>query len=172
MAAMYGLSEDEAAEGVPWADLSTRFHPEDLRADPGARRQVREEGGLFVWEHRILPAPGIVRWVLARGHFQQGANGRMRGHGIVIDITDSRTDGQIDGPAHFLTAYESPGTILERIADRAIEACELIRTLDVADSSRLRLLVDALLHELGRQIAASLQSDPPAPKRPRGTKLN
>ncbi|MCJ2136996.1 PAS domain-containing protein [Methylobacterium sp. J-026] len=172
MGRMYGLSDAETAEGISRSDLFSIFHPDEVAQDPELRRSVREEGGLFVWEHRIMPAPGIVRWILVRGHYKRGADGQMRGRGIVIDVTDSRIDGQIDGPARFLTAYEAPGAILERIADRAIEACELIRTLEADKSVHLRLLIDALLHELGCQLATSLQDDPPAPKRPRSARIH
>ncbi|MCJ2132498.1 PAS domain-containing protein, partial [Methylobacterium sp. J-026] len=168
MARMFGLSDAEVTEGISRAHLMSLFHPEDVDQDPELRRSVRDEGGLFVWEHRIVPAPGVVRWVLARGHYKRDTKGRMCGHGIVIDVTDSRTDG----PASFLAAYEAPGAVLEHIADCAIEACELIRTLEADKSVRLRPLIEALLHELGRQLAASLQDEPAAPKRPRSARIH
>ncbi|XYD12654.1 PAS domain-containing protein (plasmid) [Methylobacterium sp. NMS12] len=172
MARMFGLSDVEVAEGISRAHLMSIFHPEDVVQDPELRRSVREEGGLFVWEHRILLASGVVRWVLARGHYERDGKGRMRGRGIVIDVTDSRTDGHIDGPAHFLAAYETSESVLERIADRAIEACELIRTLEADKSVRLRLLIDTLLHELGQQLAGSLQDEPPIEERSHGLKIH
>lgn len=172
MAQMFGLSDAEVTGGISRAHLMSIFHPEDVMQDPELRRSVREEGGLFVWEHRILPVPGVVRWVLARGHYERDVKGQMRGRGIVIDVTDSRTDGHLDGPSHFLAAYETSGAVLERVADRAIEACELIRTLDGDKSVRLHLLIDALLHELGCQLAASLQNEPSAVERSPGSKIH
>ncbi len=172
MARMFGLSDAAVAQGVSRAHLLSIFHPEDVVRDPELRRSVREEGGLFVWEHRILPAPGVVRWVLARGHYERDVDGGMRGRGIVIDVTDSRTDSHIDGPAHFLAAFETSGSVLERIADNAIEACNLIRSLDADKAARLRPLVDALLHELGRQLAASLREDAATPTRSRGSRTH
>ncbi|MCJ2065458.1 PAS domain-containing protein [Methylobacterium sp. J-088] len=169
---MFGLSAAEASEGISRAQLMSIFHPEDVVQDPELRRSVREDGGLFVWEHRILPTPGVVRWVLARGHYERGPNGGMHGRGIVIDVTDSRTDGEIDGPSRFLTTYETPGAVLDRIAQRAIEICELIRSLDAGKSVRLRPLIEALLHELGCQLAASLREEAGVPQRPRGTKIH
>ncbi len=172
MARMFGLSGAAVTEGISRAHLLSIFHPEDVARDPERRRSVREEGGLFVWEHRILPAPGVVRWVLGRGHYERDVDGGMRGRGIVIDVTDSRTDSRIDGPAHFLAAFETSGSVLERIADNAIEACDLIRSLDADKAARLRLLVDALLHELGRQLAASLHEDAARPAISRGSKVH
>jgi PAS domain S-box-containing protein len=156
MARLFGLSEMEAAEGVTIARLLSAFHPDDLMQDMERRRLVLEQGGVFVWEHRVVPAPGIVRWVLARGHYARDSRGRMFGRGIVIDVTDSRTDGHTDGPARFLTTPERPGSDLERMTERALEIERIIRDLDVETAKVLRPLIEPLLRELGRQIAASL----------------
>jgi hypothetical protein len=172
MAALYGLSAAEAEQGLSWDRLKAIFHPEDLRTDRILRRHVRREGGLFVWEHRIVPASDAIRWVLARGHFQRDTDGRMRGRGIVIDITDTRVDGAVDGPAQFLATYAASGVLLERIADRAIELCDMIRDLEPESAKHLRVLIEALLYELGRQLAASLQEQPLAAERPRGTNIH
>lgn len=162
MARLFGWSEAEAAEGVPIARLLSAFHPDDLKQDQVRRRRVREEGGVFVWEHRVVPAPGVVRWVLARGHYRRDANGRMFGRGIVIDVTDSRSDGHTDGPARFLTAPEALGSPLEGMAERALEIWELARHLDAEAAKRLQPLINDLLQELGRQITVSLTEGPPA----------
>jgi hypothetical protein len=172
MAAMYGISEVEAEQGLSWDRLSSLFHPDDLQANPLPHRHVRQDGGLFVWEHRIMPAAGIVRWVLARGHFERDAEGRMCGRGIVIDITDTRMDGVVYGPAQFLAAHGTSGALLERITDQALELCHMIRALEPEGAAHLRVLIEALLHELGRKLAASLQDEPPAIERPRGRKIH
>lgn len=156
MARLFGWSEAEAAEGVPISRLLSAFHPDDLEQDQVRRRRVVEEGGVFVWEHRVVLAPGVVRWVLARGQYRRNANGRMYGRGIVVDVTDSRNDGHTDGPARFLTAHEASGSPLERMAERALEIWEMARDLDAEATKHLRPLIDGLLHELGRQITASL----------------
>jgi hypothetical protein len=172
MAAMYGLTEAEAEQGLSWAHLGSLFHPDDLDLDPNRHRQVRENGGLFVWEHRILPEPDVVRWVLARGHFERDASGQMRGRGIVIDVTDTRIDGLVDGPAQFLTANETSGAVLEGIADRAMGIFDMVSDLDADGADRLRPLIEAFLHELGRQLAKSLQDELLSPERPPNSKVH
>lgn len=167
MARIFGLTEAEAAAGVSWERLSAIFHPEDLARDAGKRLRVRDEGGLFAWEHRILPAPGLVRWVLARGHFERGADGAMQGRGIVIDITDSRTEGQFDPPAGFLGVPDEPGSVLEQMADHALRISTLMRDVSVAEAQGLAPLIEGLLYELGRRIAAALSTEP-ADRRSRG----
>ncbi|MGU3591190.1 PAS domain-containing protein [Methylobacterium brachiatum] len=155
-ARIYGLLDAEATQGIPWSRLVSIFHPEDLAQDTVRRRRVREEGGLFVWEHRIIPAPGTVRWVLARGHFELNADGGMRGRGILIDVTDSRTEGYVEGPSRFLVAPEATVSPVERMAERALELWELRHELNAGSAARLQPLLRALMFELGREIASSL----------------
>lgn len=156
MGRMYGLSDTEVTEGISRARLFSIFHPDEVSRDPELRRSVREQGGLFVWEHRIMPAPGIVRWVLVRGHYERTPNGRMRGRGIVIDVTDTRFDGHVEGPARYLAVCETMGSPTEIMADGALKLWELMHQLDDDNAARLRPSLKALLFELGRQIAASL----------------
>lgn len=156
MAQIFGLSCADAARGISIRGLLSIFHPEDLAADVVHRRRVHEEGGLFVWEHRILPAPGVVRWVLARGHFERDQDGRMRGRGIVIDVTDTRAEGGAERAARFLAVPEAAGSPAERMAERALELWELRHELSAGTSARLQPLLQALMLELGREIASSL----------------
>ncbi|WP_345819392.1 PAS domain-containing protein [Methylobacterium fujisawaense] len=173
MARIFGLTEAEAAQGVSWEQLSTLFHPEDLARDQNQRRRVRDEGGLFAWEHRIVPAPGLVRWVLARGRFERRADGHIYGRGIVIDITDSRTEGPFEPPAGFLGAPAEQGSVVEQMADCAMRLWELLGDLGLEEAKRVQPLLEALLYELGRQIAASLSGPPPAGQgRPRNPKAH
>ena len=165
VARLFGWSEAEAEEGVPISRFLSAIHPDDLAQGQERRRRIREEGGVFVWEHRVVPAPGVVRWVLARGQFWRDANGRMFGRGIVIDVTDSRRDGHTDGPARFLTTPEVSGPLLKSIAERALEIEEMGRGLDDETARQVRPLIEGLLYELGRQISASLAEDP-TPERP------
>lgn len=173
MARIFGLTEAEAAQGVSWEQLSALFHPEDLARDQIQRRRVRDEGGLFAWEHRIVPAPGLVRWVLARGRFERRADGQIYGRGIVIDITDSRTEGPFEPPAGFLGAPAEQGSVVEQMADGAMRLWERLGDLGLDEAKRVQPLLEALLYELGRQIAASLSGPPPnGQRRPRNPKAH
>ena len=173
MARIFGLTEAEAAQGVSWEQLSALFHPEDLARDQIQRRRVRDEGGLFAWEHRIVPAPGLVRWVLARGRFERRADGLVYGRGIVIDITDSRTEGPFEPPAGFLGAPAEQGSVVEQMADGAMRLWERLGDLGLDEAKRVQPLLEALLYELGHQIAASLSGPPPDGQgRPRNPKAH
>jgi hypothetical protein len=156
MAHIFGLSSAEAAQGIPLQRLLSIFHPEDLASDTVRRRRVLEEGGLFVWEHRILPAPGMVRWILSRGYFERDLDGRMRGRGIIIDVTDTRAEGLTEGSSRFLATPDVIGSPAERMAEHALELWALKQELGADAATRIQPLLQALMLELGREIASSL----------------
>jgi hypothetical protein len=165
MARIFGLTEAEMRDGIPWEQLALIIHPDDLARDATQRRRILENGGPFVWEHRIIPAPAVVRWVLARGLYVRRDDGDLYGHGIVIDVTDGRFGQQMDDPSRFLGAPVAAESILEQMADHALKIWEHIGDLDAAAASRTRPLLEALLYELGRQIAASLKAGSNEPLR-------
>lgn len=156
MAHIFGLSPTEAALGISIQRLLSIFHPEDLASDEASRQKVLEEGGLVVWEHRILPAHGIVRWVLTRGQFERSPDGRMRGRGIVIDVTDTHVEGGEKGSSRFLAVPEATVSAAERMANHALALWELKHELSAGAATRLQPLLEVVLLEIGREIASSL----------------
>jgi hypothetical protein len=111
--------------------------------------------------------------VLARGRFERRADGLVYGRGIVIDITDSRTEGPFEPPAGFLGAPAEQGSVVEQMADGAMRMWERLGDLGLDEAKRVQPLLEALLYELGRQIAASLSGPPPdGQRRPRNPKAH
>lgn len=155
MARLFGLAPQEMADGITHARMMSMFHPEDRDTDTAHRRRVRDDGGAFAWEHRIVVPSGEVRWILARGQFVRDVEGRVRGSGVVIDMTDTRVHDTGPGPAAFLAA-DGGGPPLERMADRILEAWALSSEVGKADWSKLRPLFEVILLELGRRIAVAL----------------
>lgn len=160
MARIFGLSEVEAARSITWEQLRAIFHPDDLALDTAERRSVRENGGLFEWMHRIVPRPGIVRWVLARGCFLHETDGRIRGRGIVIDVTEIVLEGTPDEGARFASVRDGAGSALQVTADHAIKLVRAVEGLDRAKAGRIEPFLKPLLYEIGRQIAATIADDP------------
>jgi hypothetical protein len=106
---------------------------------------VCERGGPFVAEYRTLSPSGQVRWILDRGRLPAGASSRRTGHGIIIDVTDSRLEDEQAAPLPV-----EPLDALSVAIDRALECRDALE--GVADTE-LQLLIDMLLLRLGQSIA-------------------
>ncbi|MCJ2012202.1 PAS domain-containing protein [Methylobacterium sp. J-076] len=153
------MNADEAAEGLPLVAFTKHIHPEDLPDFEEKIACVRQRGGLFVIEYRTCPTPRDIRWVLARGRFEWDSHaGGIIGRGIVIDITDSKSDGQVEDRAFFVKP-EDTGPSLERLAGFAIEVHNEIEELGEAKGSILRQAIDTLLWAIGRKLATQQQTD-------------
>jgi hypothetical protein len=157
-AAMFGLDPVEAAEGLPLAHFVRSVLPEDRTTLDDKLKHVRVYGGLFVIEYRTRPSPTEIRWILARGCYERDpATGAMTGRGIVIDITESKRDGQVEDRALFF-APEPDSPSLDHVAILALEARQEIDELGEAPGSPLRSAVDGLLWAVGRAIVAAQNS--------------
>lgn len=119
-----------------------RIHPEDRAWVFDRILRVREEGGPFTAEFRIRDRAGGVRWVLNQGRLPRPGEGSL-GHGTYIDTTYRHLP---DGPQD--PAWEQHD-MLELAADHCIAAREAI---DRSGRPMLRLLIDALLLEIGRHL--------------------
>lgn len=161
-AALFGLDAWEAGQGLPLAQFIDAIHPADREMVRQRIAVIGEQGGPFVVEYRTCPAPGTIRWVLARGRYEHDRfAGGMVGRGIVIDITESKRDGHVEDCALFLAeeeedvSDEDPAGLsrLDRAAAHAIATREAIDGLDERDRGDLRRIVDLLLLSFGRALA-------------------
>ncbi len=118
-----------------------RIHPDDRDWVFAQIRRARRAGGPFAAEFRVQAPGGTVRWVLNQGRLPEEGVGGF-GYGTYIDTTHRHRD-----PA------EAPGgerrDWLEVAADHCIAAREAI---DRSGKPFLRLLIDALLLEIGRHL--------------------
>lgn len=90
-ASIYGIDPELAGRGVPLADYTHRFHPDDLPGFELALKKTLEDGTPFSHEYRVLQADGSFRWLLARGNVVRDADGTpVRFPGASIDITDRK----------------------------------------------------------------------------------
>lgn len=155
LAALFGVDPLDAANGLPLADYIRKVSLEDREMLFDRLNQVRLSGGMFVVEYRTHPTPDDVRWVLARGRYERDPRtGAMMGRGIVIDITDSKLNGQMSDRAIFVMPDRDEGA-LDRIASLAIMARREIDELGERESSPLRKAIDTLLWAVGRALAAA-----------------
>lgn len=152
-AALFGVDPARAANGLPLAAYARAIHPEDVLAFSHKLDDVRTHGGLFVVEYRTCPHPGLTHWVLARGRYERdGWTGEMIGRGIVIDISESKLDGQGEDRALFVKP-DVDASPLDRAADHVIEARRAIDAVGGSEWPALRKAVDDLLWTVGRALA-------------------
>jgi hypothetical protein len=158
-ASMLGVPQARGDRGATFALFLDRIHPEDQRRIGTLVDDLRRNGGLYIAQYRTVPEPGDVRWVLARGRFGQNEDGVVsEARGIVIDVTESSRDGFLDEAAFSVTDASAGG--LDRVAELALALFSSAEAgLPRVGFERLKPLLEALLHEIGRQLVSA----PPVP---------
>ncbi|MEE7494381.1 PAS domain-containing protein [Methylobacterium oryzae] len=151
-AAMLGLPRAKGDRGTTFAEFLKRIHPDDQRRIGSIIDDLRRQGGLYIAQYRTVPAPGEIRWVLARGRYIRNAEGSVsEAHGIVIDVTECGRDGFLDEAAFCATDVAAGG--IDRIAEMALALYTAAEDgLPRPGFERLKPLLDVLLHEIGRQL--------------------
>ena len=147
VALLFNVDPSEASAGLPLSAYIDGIHQDDREHVHALIRRSIDEDIPFVAEYRVLSADGVMRWVLDRGHIIRDSTERpVRGRGIIVDITRSRTGRLTSTPD--LPDHLAPP--LERAADLVIDAHRLIAELQ---DPQLKAQADALLMALGRRIA-------------------
>ncbi len=91
LAALFGLTREQIADGMPVELYYSRIHPDDLARVQSARRRALATGGPYSPEYRVLGLDGDIRWVAARGRAKLDAEGNPQSlNGAVLDITDRK----------------------------------------------------------------------------------
>lgn len=72
--------------------LQTKVHPEDREKMSTAINQAIQNHDIYELEYRIIPSPGIIRWVMSRGRCTYASDSQTpnRFSGVVFDITDKK----------------------------------------------------------------------------------
>ncbi|MES2527050.1 MAG: PAS domain-containing sensor histidine kinase [Bdellovibrionota bacterium] len=72
--------------------LQSKVHPEDCSRMVEAINSAISQGTIYELEYRIIPSPGIIRWVKSRGRstFAPGSDRPVRFAGVVFDITETK----------------------------------------------------------------------------------
>jgi two-component system CheB/CheR fusion protein len=69
----------------------SRVHPDDVAVAEGAIAAALAGDGNYVCEYRIVPQPGVERWVEGRGRTARDPAGRpVRMFGVLIDVTERK----------------------------------------------------------------------------------
>jgi PAS domain S-box-containing protein len=68
-----------------------RVHPDDLAMVQAAVARARDGRAEYACEFRVVPSPGVVRWVAGRGRFFYDERGTpVRAAGTVTDVSDRK----------------------------------------------------------------------------------
>lgn len=159
MGAIFGLTDREIETGVRLDRFQSIIHPEDRHIFARSLADVRAGGRISLLEYRIVPAPGLVRWVLIRGYYDRPATGQIApGRGIAIDITDAKQGGDAAGCGFDLSRgkAEAEGTALDQVAAVALDLRRAIDMLDADKTQALRPAIDILLWQIGRALAGEM----------------
>ncbi|MDR3461276.1 MAG: PAS domain-containing protein [Beijerinckiaceae bacterium] len=99
-AALYGLTSEQASQGVSPKTFFSIIHPDDQVRIRLAVGGVLRGAEIFNKEYRILAADGSVRWIHARGLCRHpdlldgaqdlGVRPPLRFNGVLMDITDQK----------------------------------------------------------------------------------
>ena len=135
-----------AGQSLPLEAALACTHPEDRAWVFERIRRVRQTGGSFSAEFRILTEGGEIRWVLNRGTLMRDGTGAMQGRGAYIDTTDAHR-----GP--FISAA-SLNQDTEDALDVAVDHCIAAHTaLERGGYPDLHRLSENLLFGIGRALA-------------------
>lgn len=151
-ARLFDVDPEEAEAGLSLSAYGAGIHAADRSCLLTTFREAARRGRPCVTEFRVCSAGGGVRWVLARGCFSRNHRGRpIGGCGIVVDITDLRTnDGDVAfAPSETVFLIGEPP--LERAAAAAMMA---YRAIGAVQDPGLKARAEALLFEIGRKLAA------------------
>lgn len=101
----------------------------------------------------MCPPESTVRWLLGRGQYKRDEQGgAVIGRGIVVDITESKFNGQAED-RDLLGLPIMEDAPLDRLATCALQARRAVDEIFEHEKPRLRPAVDALLWAVGRALA-------------------
>ena len=158
---LFGVPTASCRSGLPLARFIAAVHPEDRERFTEAMDQTLGTGGPFVAEYRTIPALGTERWLLDRGEFELGHDGRaVAGRGMVIDLTERVGEERIKGTAFFSPGFQNLPP-MERAVEHVLAISELLDE-GVIPGNRgelLRVMMDEVLKIVGQEVSAQLERD-------------
>ena len=135
-----------AGQPLPLEAALARTHPKDRDWVFERIRRVRQTGGSFSAEFRILTDTNEVRWVLNRGALSPDERGAMQGRGAYIDTTDAHRNTFISAAS----LDQDTVTALDTAADHCIAAHAALKRGGRFDLHRMS---EMLLFGIGRALA-------------------
>jgi PAS domain S-box-containing protein len=86
-AVSFGLTAQQAAEGLPLEQVTTAIHPDDRARVEGEIGVALARGGAYKCEYRVAQRDGAYRWLEAKGRVEFDEHGNpSRFLGVLMDI--------------------------------------------------------------------------------------
>jgi PAS domain S-box-containing protein len=86
-AVSFGLTAQQAAEGLPLEQVTTSIHPDDRARVEGEIGVALARGGAYKCEYRVAQRDGAYRWLEAKGRVEFDEDGNpSRFLGVLLDI--------------------------------------------------------------------------------------
>jgi PAS domain S-box-containing protein len=92
LAESFGITEQQAAEGLPLEQMTASIHPEDRSRVEAEIIAALSRGGSYQCEYRVMQRDGNYRWFRANGRVEYDGEGQAsRFLGVLLDIQVRRT---------------------------------------------------------------------------------
>lgn len=90
-AASFGITEQQAAEGLPLEQMTASIHPDDRARVEAEIVAALARGGAYQYEYRVMQRDGNYRWFRANGRVEYDGEGKpSRFLGVLLDIETRR----------------------------------------------------------------------------------
>lgn len=161
----FAIAPGDGLRGLPVEVYERAIHPADVSWLRSTRAAAPGWSGLRVTEIRVTDDAGRLRWIMVRGRFVLGDQGRpVLGYGIMLDVTDYNDSGE----RPFVTPaapFVDPLFVLLEALSVAFRAARQVAQVAIERGCRELLFRTAEL--LGRARDEKLDEDTPAQRRKR-----
>lgn len=111
----FGLSFEQCAAGLSFAQATASMHPDDRERVEAAISEVMERGGRYRCEYRVLQHDGVYRWIEANGRVELDSAGHaVRFPGVLVDIEQRKSaEAERDRVSSLLNNFSAavPGVV-------------------------------------------------------------
>ncbi|HRQ24150.1 MAG TPA: PAS domain S-box protein, partial [Anaerolineales bacterium] len=133
---LFGLTVEEWLKGdmSTWLDM---VHPEDRQMALDAYHGLKEPGGQYDVEYRVIRRDKRQVWIQDRGGVLKSASGELYLHGVLVDITERKTrERELEAEAMLAQALGET-LELQPLLERLLEAAQF--AIPAADKGSILL---------------------------------
>lgn len=114
----FGITEQQAAQGLPLEQMTASIHPDDRSRVETEIVAALRRGGSYQCEYRVMQREGNYRWFQANGRVEYDSQGQpSRFLGVLLDIQMRRTaEAERDRITELLRTFTAavPGVVFAK----------------------------------------------------------